>query len=68
MTNPGPSDYTARLKTAANAAGPNRPQLTMALASSDLSHGEIQAVGGFAQAMGLATAASLAQNSGANPN
>jgi len=67
VTSPGPDDFTRRLSTAATATG-GRPQTSLALASSDLSHGEIQAVGGFARALQLATTAQLARDSGATTN
>lgn len=68
MTAPGPDDTTRRLTTAATATGGTRPQLAFSLANSDLSETEITAVGGFAQALQLASAHNLAQDSGAKMN
>ena len=63
-----PDQFTSRLSAAGTAVGADKPQLALTLAQSDLSHGEIQAVGGFAQAMQLATANKLALDSGAKTN
>jgi hypothetical protein len=67
LTSPGPDDTTRRLGTAATATG-GLPQLSVSLARSDLNDSEIQAVGGFARAMQLATTAQLAADSGAKTN
>lgn len=65
---PGPDEFTARLAAAGQAVGTKNPQLAATLAGSDLSNTEIQAVGGFAGALSLATTMGLARDSGAQPN
>jgi hypothetical protein len=65
LTSPGPDDTTRRLNTAASAVGADKPSLAVTLARSDLSDSEIGAVGGFTNALQIATARRLAANSGA---
>jgi hypothetical protein len=65
LTSPGPDDFTRRLTTAATAVGADKPSLAATLAQSDLSDSEIHAVGGFTNALQIATARRLAGNSGA---
>jgi hypothetical protein len=64
MTTPDPT----RLNQAAALVGTNRPQLAYSLASSSLDDTELATVGGFVNAMHLATVNQLARDSGAQTN
>jgi hypothetical protein len=68
VTAPGPDDTTRRLSLASSVTGGDKPQLAFTLASSDLSDTEVQAVGGFAQAMKVAVARKLTVDAGARAN